>query len=213
MAFEVQRKEMIEKQLKSRGIQDGLVLKAMEKVERHRFVEEALRSQAYEDRALPIGHGQTISQPYMVAIMTQSLALRGKEKILEVGTGSGYQAAVLAEICEKVFTIERNPDLARRARAILDQLGSQNIALRVGDGTMGWKEFSPFDGIMITAGSPVIPSHLIEQLKIGGKLVIPVGDRELQRLKVLEKFEDGINENEVCDCTFVPLIGREGWKE
>jgi protein-L-isoaspartate(D-aspartate) O-methyltransferase len=185
----------------------------MSKVERHLFVDPALQNQAYSDNALPIGYGQTISQPYIVGVMTQSLGLKGGEKVLEIGTGSGYQAAILSEICGWVFTIERNNKLAQKTRKKLDELGYGKIALKVGDGTLGWLEFAPYDGIVVTAGAPVIPNKLLEQLKVGGRLIIPVGDKEAQKLKVLIKQKEGIEENEVCECAFVPLIGKQGWSE
>jgi len=168
---------MVDTQIRSRGIKDERVLKAMGSVPRHLFIEEALRDQAYNDNPLPIGDNQTISQPYIVALMTEALELRGREKVLEIGTGSGYQTAILAELADQVFSIERIAFLASKARRVLDQLKYFNVAIRVGDGTYGWREESPFDAILIAAGAPDIPKKLLEQLKIGGRLVIPVGSR------------------------------------
>jgi len=180
--FETLRNMMVETQLIPRGIKDERVLSAMRKVPRHLFVDASLIDRAYEDHALPIGEGQTISQPYMVAIMTELLELKGDERVLEIGTGSGYQSAILAELSFKVYSIERIEGLATRARKILDSLGYRNIEIRIANGTYGWKEESPFNGIIVTAGAPDIPETLIEQLVEGGRLVIPVGDRWSQRL-------------------------------
>lgn len=211
MNFVQKQKEMIENQLKSRGIKDEKVLNAMVCVPRHFFVEHALEERAYEDYPLPIGEGQTISQPYMVALMTESLQLDGSEKVLEIGTGSGYQTAVLAEIVEQVYTIERIERLAKRARKILEELGYKNIISKVGDGTLGWEEFAPYDSILITAGSPEVPEKLFIQLKEGGKMVIPLGDSHSQVLTLVEKKKGKEITTPICGCTFVPLIGRYGW--
>ena len=213
MAFERERERMVEEQIVGRAIKDERVLAAMRKVPRHEFLPEAMRGNAYVDQALPIGEGQTMSQPYMVALMTQILGLTGTERVLEIGTGSGYQAAVLAELAGKVYTVERIKTLAERARAVLDRLGYRSVALKVYDGTYGWKEMSPFDAIMVTAGAPHVPDALVEQLREGGKMVIPVGDRYGQRLlKVVKTAEGAISEQSV-PCVFVPLIGNHGWKE
>lgn len=209
------RKKMVDSQLRSRGIVDERVLRAMEKIPRHLFVEEGLQGQAYSDHPLPIGERQTISQPYIVALMTEALALRGTEKILEIGTGSGYQAAVLAEMADRVFSVERISKLADRARKILDALRYSNVLIKVGDGTNGWKEESPFDGIIVTAGSPKIPKTLVDQLAVGGRLVIPVGDRFTQTLlRVVRHSEDpgDVKEEDLGGCRFVDLIGEHGWK-
>jgi protein-L-isoaspartate(D-aspartate) O-methyltransferase len=206
------RDMMVREQLQARGIHDQLVLSAMREVPRHRFVDESLQGQAYHDYPLPIYGGQTISQPYMVALMTECLGLRGGEKVLEVGTGSGYQAAILARLAGKVYSIEREPQLARMAREVLSELKYENVIIKVGDGTLGWKEFAPYDGIIVTAGSPVIPQPLQEQLKDGGRLVIPVGSSAFQNLVCIEKVGSKIKSTEVCGCTFVPLIGNHGWK-
>lgn len=213
MAFERERQRMIEEQLVGRGIRDERVLKAMGAVSRHEFLPEAMRGNAYVDQALPIGEGQTMSQPYMVALMTELLKLIGTERVLEIGTGSGYQAAILAELAGKVYTVERHKPLAERARAALDRLGYRSVALKVYDGTYGWKEMAPFDAIMVTAGSPDIPAPLVEQLKEGGRMVIPVGDRYGQRLIKVVKTAGGVISEQSVPCVFVPLIGNHGWKE
>jgi protein-L-isoaspartate(D-aspartate) O-methyltransferase len=204
---------MVQEQIQARGIKDQLVLEAMRRVPRHRFVDDSLQGQAYNDYPLPIFGGQTISQPYMVALMTECLGLKGGEKILEVGTGSGYQAAVLAELAGKVYSIEREPYLARMARRVLSELKYENVIIKIGDGTLGWREFAPYDGIIVTAGSPVVPKPLQEQLKDGGRLVIPVGSSAFQNLICIEKTGSKIKSREVCGCTFVPLIGNHGWKQ
>jgi protein-L-isoaspartate(D-aspartate) O-methyltransferase len=189
------------------------VLEAMGKVPRHLFVLEDYRDSAYEDRPLPIGEGQTISQPYMVAIMTQSLELQGREKVLEVGTGSGYQTAILSELAQKVFTIERIPALTARARKVLGELGYSNISFLSGDGSRGWPEEAPFDGIIVTAGSPDVPPTLKSQLAEEGRLVIPTGPRYTQTLYKLTRHGDRFSEEDVTGCVFVPLVGDYGWKE
>jgi len=204
---------MVEDQLIARGIRDPRVIQAFLKVPRHQFVEEGLWPKAYGDHALPIGHGQTISQPYMVALMTESLGFRGGEKVLEIGTGSGYQAAVLAELAGRVFTIERVSALATRAKELLDGLGYQNIIVRVSDGSTGWREFAPFDRIIVTAGAPEVPRSLLDQLAEGGALVIPVGDRAGQHLVRIHRAEGQDRHEEICLCAFVPLVGREGWAD
>ena len=204
---------MVDEQIVSRGVQDERVLAALRKVPRHEFLPEAMRGMAYADNALPIGEGQTISQPYMVALMTELLGLTGKERVLEIGTGSGYQAAILAELCEKVYTVERVKGLAEKARFTLDRLGYKNIAIKVYDGTYGWKDMAPFDAVMVTAGSPEIPSPLVEQLAEGGRLVIPVGERYNQQLLKIVKAAEGTVTQRSIPCVFVPLIGNHGWKE
>jgi protein-L-isoaspartate(D-aspartate) O-methyltransferase len=210
---EKERRRMVDDQLVGRGVKDERVLAAMRRVPRHEFLPEAIRGMAYADNALPIGEGQTMSQPYMVAIMTELLSLTGTERVLEIGTGSGYQAAILAELCSKVYTVERVKSLAEKARATLDRLEYKNVAIKVYDGTYGWKEMAPFDAIMVTAGAPEIPAPLVEQLKDGGRMVIPVGDRSGQTLlKVVKTTEGPITERSI-PCVFVPLIGNHGWKE
>lgn len=204
---------MVQEQLVRRGIRDPRVLAAMRKVPRHRFVEKALEHQAYGDYPIPIGEQQTISQPYMVASMTEILELQGPEKVLEIGTGSGYQAAVLAELATQVFSIERYPSLAARAQQILEELHYFNVHIRVGDGTLGWPEEKPFDGIIVTAGAPSIPQPLINQLADGGRLVIPVGDQFSQTLTRVVKTPKGLKFDYYGGCRFVRLIGRFGWPE
>lgn len=211
--YELARRRMVEDQLVARGIRDREVLRAMGRVPRHRFVEEALRARAYGDHPLPIGHGQTISQPYMVALMTEALGLTGDERVLEIGTGSGYQTAVLAEIAERVLSIERVAPLARRARALLEELGYHGVAVRHGDGTLGWPEHAPYDAVIVTAGAPRAPRRLIEQLVEGGRLVVPVGDRSVQRLLRVTRAGEGTLEEDLGGCVFVPLRGSDGWEE
>jgi protein-L-isoaspartate(D-aspartate) O-methyltransferase len=207
------RGEMVQHQLEERGIDDPKVLAAMAKVPRHRFVDHALWTRAYGDHALPIGAGQTISQPFMVAIMTEALELSGGEKILEIGTGSGYQTAVLAEFTPRLFSIERSPELARAAAKALADLGYSNVILKTGDGSLGWREHAPFDRILVTAGAPDVPVTLFEQLVEGGRLVVPVGDREVQKLDVIVKRDGKPKMQQLVDCAFVPLVGEEGWRK
>lgn len=209
--FPKTRLRMVEEQIISRGIKDPKLIEAMKKVPRHLFVEEALQSQAYNDHPLPIGEKQTISQPYMVALMTEALQLTGKEKVLEIGTGSGYQTAILAEISEKVFSIERIRSLAIKARKLLYELGYFNVEIKIFDGTFGWVEEAPFDAIMVTAGAPDIPQPLVDQLAMGGRLVIPLGDPSIQDLIRIIKTEGGIKKEDLGGCRFVKLIGRYGW--
>ena len=211
MDYERARLRMVDEQLAARGIKDPRVLSAMGRVPRHLFIEEALRDRAYGDHALPIGERQTISQPYMVALMTQSLELKGAERVLEIGTGSGYQTAVLAELATRVYSIERIAGLADRARRLLASLGYRNVTVKVFDGTYGWKEEAPFDAILVTAGSPEVPAPLTEQLKEGGRMIIPVGDRTTQVLKKVTKTSAGIEVSSMTGCVFVPLIGGHGW--
>lgn len=212
MNFENARKRMIQSQIVARGINDSRLIDAMMKVPRHIFVEEAMAAQAYSDSALPIGEKQTISQPYMVALMTQMLHLTGTEKVLEIGTGSGYQTAILARLAARVYTIERIRTLALKARKALDSLGFLNINLRIEDGTCGWETEAPFDAIVVTAGAPDVPGHLIDQLDIGGRLVIPVGNQSEQLLVRITKGADGsVTREESVNCRFVKLIGQFGW--
>ncbi|ACH39690.2 protein L-isoaspartate O-methyltransferase [Citrifermentans bemidjiense Bem] len=209
----VARKRMVAELVK-RGITDQRVLGAMQEIPRHIFVEEAMSAQAYSDGSLPIGEKQTISQPYIVAKMTQLLALTGREKVLELGTGSGYQAAVLATLADRVCTVERIRPLALKARKALDSLRLLNVNLKIGDGTEGWAEEAPFDAILVTAGAPHLPDCLVQQLAPGGRLVIPVGDRIDQKLLLVTKGMDGSVATEECDgCRFVRLIGRNGWND
>ena len=207
------REQMVVIQLEVRDITDPKVLQAMRTVPRHRFVDRSLWSQAYDDHPLPIGQGQTISQPYMVALMTQCLELSGDKRVLEIGTGSGYQAAILAEIVREVFTVERIPELSQRTENLLKDLDYQNIRFEVGDGTLGWEEFSPYDRILVTAGAPDIPVNLLEQLNNPGKMAIPMGGAYYQDLMLIEKKGEKVKKRHVCGCTFVPLVGEQGWKE
>ena len=211
--YEIERNRMVDEQIVYRGVKDPRVLAALRRVPRHEFMPEALRGQAYGDHALPIGEGQTISQPYIVAFMTELLELTGKERVLEIGTGSGYQAAILAELCEKVFTVERVKNLADKARATLDRLGYRRVAMKVFDGTYGWKEAGPFDAIIVTAAAPEVPQALVDQLKEGGRLIVPVGERYSQVLVRLVRTADGVRRETHIPCVFVPLIGAHGWKE
>jgi protein-L-isoaspartate(D-aspartate) O-methyltransferase len=211
--FKKARERMVETQIAGRGIQDERVLEAMRKVPRHMFVDEALREQAYNDHPLPIAEKQTISQPYVVALMTESLELTGREKVLEIGTGSGYQSAVLAELADRVFSIERYPDLAYRANSVLQKLGYKNVIVRVGDGSLGWPDDSPFDGVVVTAGAPKIPQPLVDQLAMGGRLVVPVGDRFGQDLILVRRMADGIRKTSLGGVRFVDLVGKWGWNE
>ncbi|AMV72204.1 protein-L-isoaspartate(D-aspartate) O-methyltransferase [Desulfuromonas carbonis] len=213
MDFAIARRRMVEQQVVRRGVTDPMVIAAMLKVPRHLFVEEALRSQAYSDFPLPIGEKQTISQPFMVGFMTEALLLKGGEKILEIGTGSGYQAAVLAQIAGQVFSVERHAALARKARLCLDAGGCRGVIVKVCDGTSGWADEAPFDGIIVTAGAPAIPEEYRQQLKTGGRLVIPVGDRSSQVLFRITRLADNeYREERLLDCRFVPLVGQHGWR-
>jgi len=211
--FHKERLAMVEEQLRRRGISDLRVLEAMAKVPRHLFVSGSYQSAAYDDRPLPIGEGQTISQPYMVAVMTQSLELKGEERVLEIGTGSGYQTAILAELSRRVYTIERIPGLIEKARKVLEELGYTTISYRTGDGSKGWPEEAPFDGIMVTAGAPDTPQTLKSQLSQGGRLVIPTGPRYTQTLYRVTRKGDHFIEEDITGCVFVPLVGDFGWKE
>jgi len=207
------RLEMVEKQIAARGVTDPLVLRAMSEVPRHLFVCEALFDSAYGDFPLPIGEGQTISQPYIIAEMTQALGLSGDERVLEIGTGSGYQAAVLARIVYKVYTIERNNTLFLQARKLFDALKYYNIVTRYSDGTQGWKQEAPFDAIIVTAGGHKIPDPLVDQLAMGGRLIMPVGGSFSQELIKLEKTPGGNKTRNLGACRFVKLIGQHGWNE
>lgn len=210
--FTIHRQRMVEEQLIPRNIHDPATLNAMGTVPRHLFVEDAMQARAYGDYPLPIGSGQTISQPFIVALMTQALELQGHEQVLEIGTGSGYQAAILSQICKRVFTIERIDSLVGRARKIFDRLHYHNIVSRIDDGTIGWPDESPFDAILVTAGGPKIPEPLIEQLGDPGRLVIPVGDQLVQELQLLEKTDGEISIRTIEQVRFVNLIGTHGWQ-
>lgn len=206
------REEMVRKQIEARGVTDPKVLSALRKVPRHLFVSEAMMDQAYMDYPLPIGEQQTISQPFIVAEMTQALQLSETDRVLEIGTGSGYQAAVLAEIVSKVYTIERKQSLFIKARKLFDELHYFNIIARYTDGTTGWKDESPFDAIIVTAGSPEIPEALVEQLAEGGRMIIPVGDEHSQNMILIHKTSAGIQHENLGRCRFVKLIGKHGWE-
>jgi len=214
MNFDIARKKMVETQIVARGVKDRRVIEAMLKVPRHLFVQEAMAAQAYGDNSLPIGEKQTISQPYTVALMSEMLQLTGSESVLEIGTGSGYQAAILASLARRVYTIERIPALAAKARRLFDALALTNISMKIDDGTVGWASEALFDAIIVTAGAPDIPSALLDQLVVGGCLVIPVGDKQDQVLYRVRKLEDGtVAREKTIPCRFVKLIGREGWSE
>ncbi len=211
--FAEKREKMVKEQLIRRGIHDKRVLDAMRKVPRHLFVPADLVEEAYNDYPLPIGYGQTISQPYIVALMTEALELSGDEKTLEIGTGSGYQTAILAELSKEVYTIERIISLLDKAKEVLKNLGYKNIFFKAGDGTLGWPENKPYDAIIVTAGAPKIPQPLLDQLADKGRLVIPVGDRFSQELIKVTKSKEGLIRENLGGCRFVNLIGIHGWKE
>jgi protein-L-isoaspartate(D-aspartate) O-methyltransferase len=210
---EERRRRMVERQLRRRHVEDERVLAAMARVPRELFLPEAQRARAYDDAALPIGGGQTMSQPYMVAKMSELLSLDGDELVLDVGTGSGYHAAVLAELAQEVVTIERVPELAERARANLAAAGYGNVEVLVGDGTLGVPERAPFDAIAVAAAAPVLPDSLYEQLKLGGRIVVPVGGRSNQRLELIVRSPEGPAVVRSVPCRFVPLLGEEGFSE
>lgn len=210
--FHKLRSEMVRMQIADRGVRDPRVLEAMLRVPRHLFVPEDLRYRAYDDSPLPIGEGQTISQPYMVAWMTELLKVEEDDKVLEIGTGSGYQAAILCELAEEVLSIEKNANLAREAGERLRSLGYKNVRVRVRDGTLGWPEEAPFDGIIVTAGAPSIPQPLLEQLADGGRLVIPVGSTGMQMLTLVRRKGNRFETSEEGSCIFVPLVGKYGWR-
>ncbi len=211
--FGEMRRRMVIDQLSGRDIKDKLVLDIFEKVPRHKFTDPKFYKDAYSDFPLPIENEQTISQPYIVALMAQLLDIKKSDRILEIGTGSGYQAAILAELANQVFSVERLKNLTEKARAVLEEMGYKNITLNIGDGTMGWEEFAPFDKIVVSASAEFAPEPLMKQLKSPGKLVMPVGPRISQRLLVIEKTAKGeVLEKEICGCVFVPLIGKYGWE-
>ena len=211
--YRLAREKMVKAQLISRGIQDPRVLEAMGSIPRDRFVEEALVGEAYNDHPLPIGNKQTISQPYIVALMTEALALKGTEKVLEIGTGSGYQTAVLAALADKVYTVERIRTLMIKARNILADIGFRNILFKAFDGTLGWKEFAPYDAIIVTAGSPKVPQPLLDQLQDGGRLIIPTGNKVSQDLIKITKTKGRFVQEDLGGCRFVNLVGVHGWEE
>ena len=207
-----ERERMVDEQVASRGVTDPGVLAAMRRVPRHRFVQEALRARAYGDHPLPIGEDQTISQPFIVGLMTSLLELTGREKVLEVGTGSGYQTAVLAAVARRVCSIERLPRLAERARALLESLGYDNVWIRVGNGALGWPDQAPFDRIIVTAGGPAIPPPLVQQLAEGGRMVLPVGSPDNQTLTVVDNVGGEIRQRTHGECKFVKLVGKYAWE-
>jgi len=214
MQNEKEVEHLLERELRPAGITDERVLSAMRKVRREKFIPDSLRDRAYGNYPLPIGENQTISQPYIVALMTQALSIKPTDKVLEIGTGSGYQAAILAELASIVYTIERIETLSNRARTNLYSQGYNNIYLIVGDGTKGLEEYAPYDKIMVTAAAPHVPGSLLSQLANGGKLVIPVGNRFVQDLQLVEKAQNGrIYKSSLGGCRFVPLIGDEGWND
>jgi protein-L-isoaspartate(D-aspartate) O-methyltransferase len=211
--YERQREEMVRSQIEARGIKDPDVLSAFRRVPRHLFVSQALRDQAYGDYPLPIGEQQTISQPYIVAEMTQALELDKDDRVLEIGTGSGYQAAILAQIVYRVYTIERIRSLHIQARSLFDKLQYHNIVTRYGDGTKGWQQESPFNAIIVTAGAPEVPEILVNQLVIGGRLVVPVGNQHTQELIKIDRRGNSIQQSNLGGCRFVKLVGEHGWRD
>jgi protein-L-isoaspartate(D-aspartate) O-methyltransferase len=211
--YRLARERMVKNQLIPRGIADENVLRVMGKIQRHLFVEEALVGEAYNDHPLPIGNKQTISQPYIVALMTEALELTGEEKVLEIGTGSGYQTAILAELSDKVCTVERIDPLLEKSKNLLQSLGYTNIYFKAYDGTFGWKDFAPYDAIMVTAGAPKVPEPLLKQLADGGRMIIPIGNKYSQDLIKVTRVEDRFVEKSFGGCRFVDLIGEHGWKD
>ncbi len=206
------RERMVQEQAIARGIQDTRVIHALRKIPRHLFVDAGIINRAYDDSALPIGEKQTLSQPYMTARMAEALALTGDERVLEIGTGSGYQSALLAELCFNVFSVEKIRSLSQKARTVLDQLAYQNIALHVGDGTIGWSEHAPYDAIIVSAGSPTVPQPLLDQLGAHGRLVIPIGDENTQTLTRVSRTPSGFCQEQLGECKFVKLFGKYGWR-
>jgi len=211
--FKLARERMVKNQLMARSIKDERVLQAMGKIPRHLFIQEALAGEAYNDHPVPIGEKQTISQPYIVALMTEALELEGSENTLEIGTGSGYQTAILAELSSRVYTIERIKSLLVKARKLLAKLDYNNILFKAFDGTLGWKDYAPFDAIMVTAGAPNVPEPLKEQLADNGRIIIPVGDRYTQELIKITRKGENFEQESFGGCRFVNLIGVHGWKE
>lgn len=204
-------RERLVETLRSKGIRDLAVLRAFEKTPRHAFVPTGLRHRAYEDSSLPIGNGQTISQPWVHARYLELLELTGRERVLEVGTGSGYQTVLLAHLVEQVFTIERIPALLQQARDAVQNAGVRNVSFLLGDGTVGWREYAPYDAILVGAGAPSLPQPLVTQLADGGRLLVPIGDREEQKLMLVQRRGDGVETKEVAPVRFVPLVGSHGW--
>jgi protein-L-isoaspartate(D-aspartate) O-methyltransferase len=212
MDLEVARRKMVESQIAKRGIRDERTLEAMRTIPRHLFVDEAMWNQAYNDYPLPIGEKQTISQPYIVALMTEALEPKPKDRVLEIGTGSGYQTALIATLADWVYSVERIRSLVARARKVLDQLKLYNVSIRIGDGSVGWEEHGPYNAIIVTAGSPDVPQPLLDQLQEGGRLVIPVGDKYSQTLYKLTKTGQDIKREDLGGCRFVDLVGNHGWQ-
>jgi len=210
--FVAQRRQLIER-MQDRGIRDLDLLRVFEQVPRHAFVPEAVWHRAYEDAPVPIGFGQTASQPSLQAMYMQILGIKRGDRVLEIGTGSGYQTAVLAQLADRVHSVERIRELATRARDALDAMRISNVAILVGDGTIGWSRYAPYDAILVAAGGPEIPQPLVDQLAVGGRMLVPVGTREMQRLVLVRRTPAGIEQEEVLDCTFVPLLGRFGWAD
>lgn len=212
LRYEKLRRGLIEK-IREKGIHDLEVLRAFDQVPRHLFVPEAVRHRAYVDGPLPIGFGQTASQPSLQALYLQTLHIRPGDKVLEVGTGSGYQTALLAHLAGHVYSVERVRELSLRSRSVLDHLRLRNVALLIGDGTVGWSRYAPYDAILVAAGAPAVPEALVAQLAPGGRMLIPVGDRAEQKLMLYRRTDDGVETEALTSCTFVPLIGRFGWAE
>ncbi|HEV2132296.1 MAG TPA: protein-L-isoaspartate(D-aspartate) O-methyltransferase [Longimicrobiaceae bacterium] len=210
--YVAQRRALLER-LRERGIDDLGILRAFDQVPRHEFVPQAVAHRAYEDSALPIGFAQTVSQPSLQALYMQLLEIKPEDKVLEIGTGSGFQTAVLAQLADRVYSVERIGELAQRARLAIDRLRISNVALLVGDGTIGWSRYAPYDAILVAAAAPHVPEPLLEQLAVGGRMLVPVGSRASQRLLLVRRTPHGIESEEVLDCTFVPLLGRFGWFE
>jgi protein-L-isoaspartate(D-aspartate) O-methyltransferase len=210
--YVAQRRALVER-LQERGIRDLEILRLFDLVPRHEFLPEAVWHRAYEDVPVPIGFGQTASQPSLQALYMQLLKLKSTDRVLEIGTGCGHQTAILAHLVDRVYSVERLRELSTRARASLDRQRASNVALLVGDGTIGWSRYAPYDAILVAAAAPEIPEPLLAQLAVGGRMLVPVGDLQMQRLVLVERFEDGVEQREVLDCTFVPLLGRFGWNE
>lgn len=210
--FEKLRRYMVDMQIRRRGIKDKRLLRVMEQIPREKFIPPASRYEAYEDQPVPIGYGQTISQPYMVALMTEALELQPEDRVLEIGTGSGYQTAILARLAKEIYTVERIAELSSSAQRVLAELGIDNVRFKVDDGTLGWPEYAPYDKIIVTAAAPHIPTALLEQLKEGGIMVIPVGPESYQTLYKVIKNKDRIEKIPLVECRFVKLIGKEGWR-
>ncbi len=211
MAFETERERMVDLQLKARGLADRRLLAAFRKVPRHAFLPPELQRDAYADHPLPIGSGQTISQPYMIALMISRLKLQGHERVLEIGSGSGYQTAILAELALEVYSVERLPELLSGVKARLDALGCLNTHLAIADGSMGWPEHAPYDAILVSAAAPEIPRPLLEQLQDPGRMVVPVGPADGQMLTEVEKRQGSVRQTGIAGCVFVPLLGHDGW--